>query len=33
MNKRTAVKFALLSPVLLLFSAIGVAQDTTEPAL
>jgi len=30
MNKRTAVKFALLSPVLLLFSAIGVAQDTAS---
>jgi hypothetical protein len=30
MDKRTAVKFALLTPVLLLFSAIGVTQDTAS---
>jgi hypothetical protein len=30
MNKRTAVKFALLTPVLLLLSAIGLAQDTAS---
>jgi Carboxypeptidase regulatory-like domain/TonB-dependent Receptor Plug Domain len=30
MNMRTAVKFALLTPGLLLFSAIGLAQDTAS---
>ncbi len=30
MNKRTAVKFALLAPSLLLFSAIALAQDTAS---